>query len=73
MIISFPNQQEQMRYHYNPATGRFTQTTSDNAAFDLLTEPYIIKNKGWIKSDYRMQDGECVYDPLPQREITQRG
>lgn len=73
MIISFSNQQQQMRYYYNELTGRFTQTTSDNSAFDLMTEPYIVKPKGWIKSDYRMDAGECVYDPLPKKEITPRG
>ena len=73
MIISFPNTLEQMRYYYKQDTGRFTQTTSDNSAFDLMTDPYIVKPKGWIKSDYRMQDGEPVYDPLPKKQIAPRG
>lgn len=73
MIISFPNKQEQMRYYYDELTGRFNRTTSDNTAFDLITDPYIINPKGWVKSDYRMESGECVYDPLPKKEITPRG
>jgi hypothetical protein len=71
-MFVFSEQDKMMRYYYNESTGRFTQTTSDSPMIDR-DEPYILHKNGLVKTDYRVENGELVYDPLPPRTVAGRG
>lgn len=71
--MHFNFNKENKRYYYKAATGEFHDTTSDNAMFDCLTDPYIVREEGWDKHNYRIVEGELTYLPIELENSNPRG
>ena len=71
--MQFKITKENKRYYYKAATGEFHDTTSDNAMFDCLTDPYIVRLEGWDKHNYRMVDNELTHLPIELVNSNPRG
>lgn len=73
MLINFSTLNQNKRYYYRESTGEFHETTTDNAMFDCKTDPYIVREDGWPKHNYRMVDGELVHNPIELVNVSPRG
>ena len=71
--MQFKITKENKRFYYKTDTGVFHDTTSDNSMFDCLTDPYLVREEGWDKHNYRMVEGELTHDPIELVNSNPRG